>query len=93
MSKTKHPNESAIDKSVRKSNYTGRQLIPSGQFYYKVYEAEDYTLFSDPPSKNRETEEEMRAAIKNKQGFSLSNKEHQDRMKECAQVLRERAQR
>ena len=71
---------------MKKSKYVGRHLLPSGNFYYKIYEDNDGMFFSDPHTFNCESVVELKAVINKKPRISMNGQEHMNRMQECNQM-------
>ncbi len=70
-------------KRIKKSTPLGRHILPSGKFYYELYEGKDGTFFSDPETVNSETKQELVEAINRAPQIKLSTPEHFARMQEC----------
>lgn len=74
------------ERRLKKSTYKGRHLLPNGSFYYKIYEDKHRTFFSDPPTVNCESVEELKAAINLQPQIQMRGQEHFNRMQECNEM-------
>ena len=75
------------NKRIKRAIYRCRHLLPTGKFYYNIYQETSGVFFSDPETVNSETIEELKAAINRQKNISMKGQEHFARMKECQENL------
>jgi hypothetical protein len=74
-------------KRIKKSTYECRHLLPSGKFYYKIYQDKDGTFFSDPETYNCEDVDQLKALINKNPQIKMQGQEHFKRIQECQENL------
>jgi len=75
---------------MKKGTHVCRHLLPTGKFYYELYQDKSGVYFSDPHTYNCDGLEELKAMVNAKPNISMNGQEHFERMQECQRNMAKR---
>ncbi len=66
--------------------HLGRHILPSGKFYYEIYENEQGECVSDPVTFKCQSEWELKDMINREPRITMQTQEHFQRLQECQRI-------